>query len=255
MPLRKKKQAIKPRKVYKRARVGRPAKQIKEKLSKVVRTLTRPTRLIVQARPASKRPGSKPRRLSSPPVSIAHPIAEKMGARPSSAVSSFQESLELASEYGETRIRLLVRDPYWTHAYWEVTAQARREIESRTGRSWQGLRKVLRVYDVTGVSFTGFNAHRSFDVEINDPADHWYLQVGRPDRAWCVDLGVITGTGEFILIARSNIVHTPPDAPSSVIDEAWGISEEEFYKLYALSGGGRLGLGSLELQRPPKAER
>lgn len=173
--------------------------------------------------------------------------AQKFGAPPQAA----EEERELPGAYGETRIVLMVRDPNWMHAYWEVAQTKKQEVESRARASWPSLRKVLRVYDVTGVRFTGSNAHRFFDIDINDFASNWYLQVG-PDRAWCVDLGVVTASGEFILIARSNIARTPRDGVSPVTDEEWGIGDEEFYKLYALSGGFKVGAGSLELRQEMK---
>lgn len=147
------------------------------------------------------------------------------------------EREELPSRYGDNKIVVLVRDPHWVYAYWEITDERKSHIEKEAQARWDNLRKVLRVYDVTGVTFDGTNANRSFDIDLTSDANNWYINVGEPNRAWCVDLGVITSGGRFILIARSNIVSTPRDRASEVVDEEWMSLEEEFAKLYGISGG------------------
>lgn len=147
------------------------------------------------------------------------------------------EHEELPSRYGDTRIVLMARDPYWIFAYWEITDDHRMQVEREASASWNDMKKVLRVYDVTGKDFNGLNANRHFDIDINADANNWYINVGAPDRTWCVDLGVITSSGKFILIARSNVVSTPRDSASDIIDEEWMSIEEDFLRLYGLWGG------------------
>lgn len=147
------------------------------------------------------------------------------------------EREELPSRYGDNKVVLLVRDPYWLHAYWEITDVRKSHIEREAQAGWGDLRKVLRVYDVTDVIFDGTNANKSFDIDLTSDANNWYIHVGEPDRSWCADLGVITSDGRFILIVRSNVVTTPLDRPSDVIDEEWMTLEEEFAKLYGIAGG------------------
>ncbi len=147
------------------------------------------------------------------------------------------EHEELPSGYGDNKIVLLVRDPYWLHSYWEMIDEKKMQVEQEARAGWNELRKVLRVYDVTGVNFNGFNANKYYDIDLTPEASNWYINVGEPNRSWCVDLGIITPDGKFILIARSNIVTTPRDGASDVIDEEWMSVEEDFYKLYGLWGG------------------
>lgn len=153
---------------------------------------------------------------------------------------------ELPSGYGDNKIVLLVRDPYWLHGYWEITDDKKMQAEREARAGWNELRKVLRVYDVTGVDFNGFNANKYYDIDITPEATNWYINVGEPDRSWCVDLGVITRDGKFILIARSNIVTTPRDGASDVIDEEWMSIEEDFYKLYGLGVGSSPGKAQIK---------
>ncbi len=116
--------------------------------------------------------------------------------------------------YGETRLTLLVRDPYWLFAYWELTDEGRSAAEGLVGReAWAGARPVLRVHDTS----TG----TAYDVAVNEEARNWYLNVGQPDRTWYAEIGRLTEGGRFVMMARSNTVHTPRDGPSDVIDPRW----------------------------------
>lgn len=116
--------------------------------------------------------------------------------------------------YGETRLTLMVRDPYWLFTYWEITDEAHRAAEEMVGReAWFTARPVLRVHDVTTGS--------TYDVAVAEEARNWYLNVGQPDRTWYVEIGRLTDTGRFVMLARSNTVHTPRDGPSRVIDPRW----------------------------------
>ncbi|MFH0772337.1 MAG: DUF4912 domain-containing protein [Candidatus Omnitrophota bacterium] len=155
------------------------------------------------------------------------------------------EREDLPSRYGDNKVVLMVRDPYWLHSYWDVAEARKREVEQEAAAEWKSLKKILRVYDVTGINFDGANANKFFDIDITPEASNWYIHVGESDKAWCADFGVMTPSGKFLLIARSNIVATPRDKPSDVIDEEWMSLEEEFMKLYGFFGG--FGLSSPQM--------
>jgi hypothetical protein len=141
-----------------------------------------------------------------------------------------------------------VRDPYWIHVYWDVTRETLAKAQEALGERWHEARSVLRVYDVTGVEFDGTNANSFFDIEIAGGASNWYINVQVPNRAYCVEIGLLSVTGEFFLLARSNVAATPRDVPSDVTDEEWMIPDWEFDRVYALSGGFNPDSGSIELK-------
>lgn len=129
---------------------------------------------------------------------------------------------ELPRSYGVDRLVLMVRDPYWLYAYWEITATKMEEIASRYGpQVWNASRPVLRVYDVTGINFNGVNANSFFDCSFNECIDSWHINVSQANRTYCVDMGRLFPDGSFITILRSNYVTTPRDALSDNLDEEW----------------------------------
>ncbi len=151
--------------------------------------------------------------------------------------------------YGDNKIVLLVRDPWWVFAYWEI----RRDKEEDTRRSIENSgdsvdKSILRVYDVTNVNFNGRNAHSYFDIELKGLASNWYINVGAPDKNWVVDIGILTKKGSFYPLARSNSVRTPRFGMSDQLDAEWMMPEDEYWKMFGLSGGFGVGKGSLEVR-------
>lgn len=144
----------------------------------------------------------------------------------------------LPSKYGEDKAVLMVRDPWWLFAYWEVTP--RREQETVDAIHRAGLtreKSVLRVYDVTGASVP--DSHSFFDIELQNFASTWYIDVGVPDREWVVEVGIRTREGRFFMLVRSNVVRTPRFGVSDVLDEEWMLPDELYWKLFGMSGLGR----------------
>lgn len=155
---------------------------------------------------------------------------------------------ELPQRYGDDRIVVMVRDPYWIFTYWEITpetfSRARRELREEA----DGSKTVLRVYDISSIVFTGENANSQFDIEAVGGANNWYINTGRPNRSYCVDIGLLSPQGRYYTLARSNAAHMPRAGMSEEVDECWMSLEEEFERIYALSGGFQIGAGSLELR-------
>jgi hypothetical protein len=151
------------------------------------------------------------------------------------AVLERQEQ-EIPQDYNDTKVVLMVRDPYWLYSYWGVSQETRNWISGAI-KPWEEISLVLRVYDITNCNFDGSNSNYFFDININPGTNNWYIHVGGPNRAFCVDLGFIQDNGNFYTIARSNIVNTPRDNVSEVIDEEWMVIESDFRKLYQLTAG------------------
>ena len=157
-------------------------------------------------------------------------------------------SSNLPSSYGDTKIVIMPRDPLWIFCYWEISVSFVNDLKSKLGSRLDGCKTVLRIYDITDIYFNGNNAHRFFDVVVGDGASTWYINVGEFNRAWCVDLGLLTSDGEFVFVARSNFINMPRHGISNITDENWAILQVEFEKLLNFSGINQLG-NSAEISR------
>ncbi|MFA5146903.1 MAG: DUF4912 domain-containing protein [Candidatus Omnitrophota bacterium] len=151
--------------------------------------------------------------------------------------------------YGDNKIVLLVRDPWWIFAYWEIRRDKEESVIGSIRSSGDDVAKsILRIYDVTDINFNGQNAHSYFDIDLKGLASNWYINVGNPDRSWVVDIGILSKKGNFYLLARSNVVKTPRFGMSDKLDAEWMMSEDEYWKMFGLSGGFGVGKGSLEVR-------
>ncbi|MBL0058949.1 MAG: DUF4912 domain-containing protein [Elusimicrobia bacterium] len=138
---------------------------------------------------------------------------------------------------------LLPRDPRWMHAYWEVAPYTWDEVRKQFGAILEQGRSVLRVHsDHNGKK-------QSFDVDVHVEARNWYVFSPRGDGQWHAELGLILPDGRFVLLAISNTIRLPTGQISDQLDEKWGMLKADWERLFELSGGGRLGAGSLDIAK------
>lgn len=144
---------------------------------------------------------------------------------------------ELSDKYDQDMLILQVRDPWWIYAYWELKQATIGRFKNKLKDEFAKATWVLRVYDVSNIIFNGKNAHRYFDICINQHTNNWYIDTAGPGRSWCVDIGLRLPNGNFITMLRSNTVQTPLDGPSWITDEEWMIQEDLFARLYGMGFG------------------
>lgn len=150
---------------------------------------------------------------------------------------------ELPREYGVTRLALLPREPDWLHAYWEVAPYTWEDAENNFGADVRTGREVLRLY------FGEDDSQGNLDVDVRLDARSWYVQLSTRARRCRAELGIVLPDGRFALLALSNEIWVPAGRASERIDEKWGLLKAEWERLFELSGGGRLGVGSLDIAR------
>ena len=157
---------------------------------------------------------------------------------------------ELPKGYGKDRIVCMVRDPYWLHAYWELTRQAVQRAEAALGQDWHGAKPILRVIEVTVNETTSSSESALRDIDIHGGCNNWYIDVANPPRSYRIDIGYLARNGSFYVLARSNVVTTPRAGMSDMIDENWAdFNFEKADKIFAMSGGFDPGASSLELKQ------
>jgi hypothetical protein len=121
----------------------------------------------------------------------------------------FEEERFLFPEsYGIDRVRLLVKDPDWLFAYWDVNPASLADLSQGLGERALALsRLTLRIKDPVrgGAS----------DILLPPGARWWYVRGDSAPRSYRAELGVTLPSGEFRRLAESNTVVTPRVGPSS----------------------------------------
>lgn len=165
----------------------------------------------------------------------------------SSAGSSFQgkdsgnvafmteRSFNLPHGYGDNKLVLMVRDPWTIFAYWEIKKEIEDSLRSEIAkRGLEVSKSTLRVYDVTGLDHNSCS-NIVFDFELTNNAESWYIH-GEPEREWVAEVGLLCANGEYFRIVRSNVVRTPANRVSDVLDEEWMCPEELYHRMFVASG-------------------
>jgi hypothetical protein len=142
---------------------------------------------------------------------------------------------DLPDEYGDTKICLMVRDPEWVYAYWEVNDGDR----SRLGipRTGHNKRLIVRLYKVSGRAWPSEGAHYFFDVEVSPYSANWYIRLPETGQDWIAELAALDENGNYIPICASNLATSPNGYISEDVDSEWMTVEETYLRLYGMAGG------------------
>ncbi|SHK28287.1 DUF4912 domain-containing protein [Desulforamulus aeronauticus] len=164
---------------------------------------------------------SKKSELPPKPKRSIEEMAEEICPVPSSKWR--QDEPFIPHHYGVSRLVVLVKDPYWLYAYWEVSLDKQKDFIKRYGQeAWHNSRQILRIYDVTGLDNQRTLTGHSFQEIYLDPfADNWFIHVGQPERSFFLELGRLLPDGTYINLLTSNRVCTPRDTISPRMEEQW----------------------------------
>jgi hypothetical protein len=178
------------------------------------------TKARVSPSPPAKIAAKRPSAGSAKSVQATQPPAPETGLSEEDAIRSakytprdlpprlFEEERFLFPEtYGLNRVRLLVRDPEWLFAYWDVSPAAMKDLAKSLGeRTLAVSRLTLRITDpVSG---------GSSDILLPAGARWWYVRADSTPRSYKAELGLTLPSGEYRRISESNTVVTPRVGPS-----------------------------------------
>lgn len=120
------------------------------------------------------------------------------------------EYYDLPYRYNQTVVKVLAQTPSTLFIYWDISDTDRKTFEEQYGENFfETTRPVLIVRNDT----LGY----SFEVEINDFANSWYLHINDSKCDYKIELGrrPITKTEkinvDYIYVSSSNEIETPND--------------------------------------------
>ena len=168
---------------------------------------------------------------------IANKIRRQMEERERLRDLALNNSQSPESEGVQDRLVLMVRDPFWLHAHWQISRQAIDRVKVSMAENWHGATPVLRVFHIESSTTTSTSENVLRDIPIHGGVNNWYIDVVDPPKTYRACLGYKATNGRFFPIARSNKVTTPQPGTSTDIDENWSDLAANCEKVYALSGG------------------
>jgi hypothetical protein len=134
----------------------------------------------------------------------------KYVVRDAAPVRVFEEERFLFPEtYESDRVRLLVKDPEWLFAHWDVSPASWQGVRASLGERALALsRLTLKVEDPGNGALSV--------VLLPEGARSWYVRTQVDHRAYRAQLGLTTPSGEFRRLATSNVVVAPRVGPAPV---------------------------------------
>ncbi|KAF0818383.1 hypothetical protein KIS4809_2782 [Bacillus sp. ZZV12-4809] len=97
-------------------------------------------------------------------------------------------------------------------ASWELSPQKEKMLSRYLDEPFSAFRKSLRIYDVTGVLFDGANSVCDHEVILSGQTE-WLFKGLKPDRVYCVELGIKITDIQFLPLLRSEALHTSEEIP------------------------------------------
>ncbi len=122
----------------------------------------------------------------------------------------------------KNRITLMVRDASTLFAYWSISNIRAKQTDIK---EWRYLN--LRLYDLLAGENSG-TGRDYYDIPVTDRVGNRYIEMRLPGHRFICEIGVITDKGEFLALARSKEIETPPDRLSGFPAEAESFYRESF---------------------------
>lgn len=119
----------------------------------------------------------------------------------------------------ENHVGLAAVSPNQGFAHWRIGQGWVDETARQRGGAWRDCRLVLRLYDISYIQFTGFNAHRIQDEPLPNLCGQRFFHLPRPGTTQLGEVGFLLRSGEFIAAARSQTVPFPCNSRSSNRDQ------------------------------------
>lgn len=138
---------------------------------------------------------------------------------------------------GQDRLILMVRDPYWLHAHWDITRQSVDRAKASLAENWHTVKPILRLLKMDDSGTTSNAETVARDIEIHGGVRNWYIEVDNPPSRFRMLMGYITAGERFYELARSNTVITPAPGGKSATDDHWADIAKDAEHIYAMSGG------------------
>jgi hypothetical protein len=138
---------------------------------------------------------------------------------------------------GKDRLVVMVRDPFWLHAYWELSRKSIERVKVAMNHLWHSAKPILRLSEIHR---DGDNASARLtvrDIEIHGGVNNWYIDVHQPPKTYQLEIGYLAANGTFFALTRSNVVTTPKVGPVDKFDKNWADVAKDFDRIYAMSGG------------------
>lgn len=184
-------------------KVNSDIKETSAKKSTAKTTKKSATKSTSKTKKATKEPTKTTKKSTSTRKSTKKAKAESN----SKAIVSHVEYYDLPYRYNETTVKILAQTPTTLFIYWDISDNDRKSFTEKYGEDFFNNTKPVLVV-------TNKTMNYSFEIDINDFANCWYLHVNDADCDYSVELGrrpriVNANIDNYIYVSTSNDMEMP----------------------------------------------
>ena len=187
----------------------------------VIKKATTEKKVVAEKKPAIKKATTEKKVAAEKKPVIKKSVLEtvkKINTVVEERVMDFVDTVrELPSNYKETKLTLIMRDPDWCYFYWDISDN---DIESHNIHSRE---LKVKIFQISGVDITLHQEHT--EVSVGHIYGDYYVNLQTPHAYFIGELGYYVD-GVFTVLIRSNVVYAPRDSISNIYDDKWAVNEE-----------------------------
>lgn len=143
------------------------------------------------------------------------------------AISENPDETDLAESYNETEITLLLRDPLWAFAYWDL-----KDTDVEIIKNTPNAQLALRVYQIDVRQKGKSKKYKPFEIPVKLSDRKWYINLPTTGQEYSLELILSGGSNQRVLCSsnciKSPIISINPTNDSSV--------DGSFYSILAVAG-------------------
>lgn len=198
-------------------KTSKKASSIKTATKKATTKTTKKSEKAVGAKKSSTAKKSASKKITSKKTTAKASTAKKSTSKKSTTKKATSkkkvdivEYYDLPYRYNQTVVKLLAQTPNTLFIYWDISDADRENFKKQYGENFfETTKPILIVHNDT----LGY----SFEVEINDFANSWYLHVADSKCDYRIELGrrpiqkVENLNTDYIYVSMSNEIESPND--------------------------------------------
>lgn len=162
-------------------------------------------------------------------------------------LAMIMESRRSHTTPSKDRIILVVRDPFWIQAYWEITRSSVSRARAAFAGNWHAAQPVLRLLKISNDGNTNAVEEIVEEIPIHGGVSNWFINIKTNAKNYRVVIGYLCKeSGRFHLISKSNEIEMPTASEAS--DCTWNDITNDAQRYYSLSGGNDPNLASADLR-------
>lgn len=181
-----------------------------EEPKKTTKTITKASKSTTSKKTTSKSKTTTTKAKAGTKSTSTTKKTNKTAQRSTKTQNTTVEYYDLPERYNQTVIKVLAQTPKTLFIYWEISDDDIKKYKEQYGENFfETTKPVLIIHNDT--------LNYSFEVEINDFANSWYLHVNDSKSDYRIELGrrpIFNNTNrkeDYICISSSNEIESPND--------------------------------------------